>query len=152
LNTTPYSEKLLVQALGVVLCSGIVFKQNARPRFLKNPATGTNLELDVYLPKLRLAFEVQGPQHRKDAQQVARDALKAGLAEARGVKVIPLRLDELRADGVWRCLHARAREIGVSPWKVVQPLGFIREGMQLQHEAATKYTAHLLEKYGPLEV
>jgi hypothetical protein len=36
-----------------------------RPFFLKNPRTGKNLELDMYNDDLKLAIEVDGPQHHQ---------------------------------------------------------------------------------------
>lgn len=36
-----------------------------RPKFLKNPRTGYNLELDGYNHDLKIAFERQGEQHYK---------------------------------------------------------------------------------------
>ena len=42
---------------------GYVFEK-VRPDFLKNPATGRNLELDLYCSELDLFVDVQGPEHR----------------------------------------------------------------------------------------
>lgn len=36
-----------------------------RPEWLRNPKTGFKLELDYYIPELKIAFEVQGLQHYK---------------------------------------------------------------------------------------
>ena len=36
-----------------------------RPKWLRNPKTGYPLELDYYIPELKIAFEVQGRQHYK---------------------------------------------------------------------------------------
>lgn len=38
---------------------------SVRPDFLKNPATGKNLELDIYNSDMKLAFEYNGVQHYK---------------------------------------------------------------------------------------
>lgn len=38
---------------------------NIRPNFLKNPQTKCNLELDFYIPDIRIALEYQGIQHYK---------------------------------------------------------------------------------------
>ena len=37
--------------------------ENYRPDWLKNPETGRNLELDFYLPDVKVGVEVQGRQH-----------------------------------------------------------------------------------------
>ncbi len=58
-----------------------------RPKFLKNPETGKNLELDGYNKLLNLAFEVNGIQHSRYSsffhrskynfiQQIRRDEFK----------------------------------------------------------------------------
>jgi hypothetical protein len=37
---------------------------NYRPIWLRNPKTGKNLELDIYYPKLNIAVEFNGQQHK----------------------------------------------------------------------------------------
>jgi len=70
-----------------------------RPEWLKNPATGRNLELDGYNEELKLAFEYDGNQHssfnphfHKTPQdfvdQGKRDLIKDKLCKERGVTLI----------------------------------------------------------------
>lgn len=49
------------------ILEGIYFKPfpSARPNFLKNPATGKNLEFDCYNENLKIALEYDGVQHSK---------------------------------------------------------------------------------------
>ncbi len=39
------------------------FVFNCRPEWLMNPKTGNALELDIFAPDLKLAWEIQGVQH-----------------------------------------------------------------------------------------
>jgi hypothetical protein len=71
-----------------------------RPDWLKNPATGENLELDGYCDALKLAFEYDGGQHskytpyfhRKGPQefvyQVKKDNYKTLMCKKKGIKLI----------------------------------------------------------------
>lgn len=59
--------------------------------------TGKNIELDIYLPSLALAFEYQGEYHffpsfRFDPDQTVhvRDTLKKKLCEGAGITLIPI--------------------------------------------------------------
>ena len=57
---------LELNTLNVIKC---IFPENKilsnyRPDWLKNPYTKRNLEIDFYLPELKLAFEYDGIQHR----------------------------------------------------------------------------------------
>jgi len=80
------------------LFSDLMFEENYRPDWLRNPETGYNLELDFWIPDLSAGIEVQGIQHqqytpffhRTEANfqaQLERDALKRQLCEQRGVCV-----------------------------------------------------------------
>lgn len=70
-----------------------------RPHFLKNPATGCNLELDGYCKELKLAFEYNGDQHYKVVDSwskcpldeiQARDALKNILCKQNDIILITI--------------------------------------------------------------
>lgn len=77
---------------------GVKFKP-IRPNWLKNPKTNSNLELDGYNKKLKIAFEANGIQHykydshfhssRQDfIDQQYRDRLKAKLCKKKGIHLI----------------------------------------------------------------
>jgi len=70
-----------------------------RPSWLINPETKRNLELDLYCERLKLAVEVQGPQHfartkhyhatEEDfKQQKQRDLIKHILCRKHGIKLV----------------------------------------------------------------
>jgi hypothetical protein len=72
---------------------------NTRPKWLKNPTTNRNLELDCYNDKLKLAVEYNGIQHYKWCsfakqsysdfrEQIRRDRIKVDLCEQHGVYLI----------------------------------------------------------------
>ena len=77
----------------------LAVQRNVRPRWLRNPETGRNLELDMYCPDLRLACEYNGSQHYHESElhrpgsddfrrQQRRDRLKKRLCERHGVRLI----------------------------------------------------------------
>jgi len=74
------------------------FINNARPDWLKNPATNTVMELDRYYPDAAIAFEFQGEQHYQFVQkfhkskqqfesQVKRDKAKVRLCKENKVSL-----------------------------------------------------------------
>jgi len=70
--------------------------RNARPDFLKNPKTGRNLEIDVWIPGLKIGFEYNGEYHyheiNRSAEALAytkkKDTLKKKLFKKNGYKLV----------------------------------------------------------------
>lgn len=74
--------------------------RTCRPDWLKNPATGRNLELDGYSPVVRLAFEYDGAQHSQYNRyfhrggpdeflyQVKKDNYKDKLCKEHGITLV----------------------------------------------------------------
>ena len=58
------------------------------PKWLINPKTGKHLELDFLIRRRRVAFEVQGPHHFNDPEQIERDEVKRRLCEENGFKLL----------------------------------------------------------------
>lgn len=52
-------------------------ERNCRPDFLKNRKTGKNLEIDIYLPEIRVGFEYQGAVHFQDIDRYKNDSDKS---------------------------------------------------------------------------
>lgn len=67
---------------------------NYRPDWLKNPNTGHNLELDFYIHKHLIAYEVQGYHHYTDFKQMKRDAMKREMCITRGVDLKEVKTDK----------------------------------------------------------
>lgn len=69
-------EDLFERSLKIVLSSKVQIKRNYRPDWLKNPKTGYNLEYDFFISKYNIAFEIQGPHHYENKDQIERDKFK----------------------------------------------------------------------------
>jgi hypothetical protein len=93
----PTSEKMVCSALREV--TGNFVLENIRPKFLKNPKTKRNLELDCYDPFRKVAVEYDGIQHytypnpfhrtRRDFdKQQERDKLKDNLCRKNNIQLI----------------------------------------------------------------
>jgi len=94
-----------------------------RPSFLKNPATGQNLEFDCYNEELQIALEYDGAQHskynpyfhRKGPQeflyQAAKDDYKTAIAKKMGITLIrvPHWIPE---HGLYNYIDNKLREAG----------------------------------------
>ena len=77
-------------------------QSNAHPSFLKRKETGKTLELDIFIPKLKLAIEYNGKQHYfdvynnpKDFLKVKqRDKIKKDRCKKNGIKLIIIKYNE----------------------------------------------------------
>jgi len=75
-----YAEDLFEKALRLTIKPNINIIKNHRPKWLINPETNKILEYDFYIPVLKLAFEIQGPTHYNDKEQIKRDFYKRKLS------------------------------------------------------------------------
>ena len=62
---------------------------NYRPDWLKNPETKKNLELDIYIPQIGLAIEIQGIHHQT-IYQMKKDKLKEELCELKDTRIFKI--------------------------------------------------------------
>lgn len=94
-----------------------------RPDFLKNEATGRNLEIDLFNKELNLAIEIQGVQHYKFSpkfhlteqhfrEQQQRDQIKAHKCRQYGIQLIEIPYHVKERD-VRMYLQQKLRENGI---------------------------------------
>jgi len=60
------------------------------PIMVNDKIPGCRLELDFFIPKLKLAFELQGPTHVFFIKTIYNDLRKAAICKHRGIKLIYL--------------------------------------------------------------
>ncbi|MGL5719065.1 MAG: hypothetical protein ACRCX2_39050 [Paraclostridium sp.] len=61
---------------------------NFREAGIINPNTGHSLEIDIYLPDIKVGFEFNGRQHRTDESQRERDKIKRKKCKELGIYLI----------------------------------------------------------------
>lgn len=71
---------------------------NFREAGIINPDTGYPLELDIFLPDVKLAFEFHGRQHRTDEEQRERDKHKRKQCKDLQITLIEVWTDTLTQD------------------------------------------------------
>jgi hypothetical protein len=112
-----YVEILCKKVLRDILKEDITIQGPVRPDFLRNWKTGRNLELDIFLPELNLAFEIQGQHHFDDLKQIERDAIKLSLACENGVDLLYLGVTQISHSNLFRKLsHCSAYSPSLRPW------------------------------------
>lgn len=68
--------------------NGFDIKQNIRPNWMKNPSTGYNLEIDIFIESLNIGIEYDGVFWHQD---VAKDIRKDQIAAKKGIRIIHIR-------------------------------------------------------------
>jgi hypothetical protein len=109
---------LFLASCKLVIPSGIEIVSNCRPDWLMNPYTGRNLELDVFIPKWGVAFEIQGQHHYTDEWQKTKDEIKRNILEKEDVVLFELSVKQIDPSTLRRkllnlsyCEEHRARGI-----------------------------------------
>lgn len=96
-----FAEKMIKNALAAIFPSAEILS-NTRPDVLRS-SLNKPLELDLYLPQLSLAIEIQGPQHFKDvygsnARLKQNDQTKKDWCEKNGIKLIWMNWEGINQD------------------------------------------------------
>jgi len=111
LGGSSQAEQVLLSMVNSIFPNDLV-QHKVRPAWLEN------LELDIWIPHLRIGIEYQGEQHYKPVshwggqeafeKQVERDKLKRKLCKANGVRLIEIKFSqELDVDALWILIHKK---------------------------------------------
>lgn len=113
LDRAPYRGETVMREYLSLLVDSQEYDDNASPGFLVNPFTGEEMYYDRYYhyPQ-QVAFEFNGPQHygptakypdeESARKQQARDYLKRGISESRGIKLVVLHPEDLTLANIRR--------------------------------------------------
>jgi hypothetical protein len=93
-----YGETALVLYLDLFIAVSVSdpdIELQAKPSFLRNPATGAILEIDVMLENYHLAFEFQGEHHYTDDNVKEKDQFKLRQLYEKQIILIPVNISQL---------------------------------------------------------
>jgi hypothetical protein len=89
------AELIFEEALHMVVNDDEVVIRNYRPSWLRNNKTGYCMEYDFYIPRFEIAFEIQGPHHYDDKDQMDCDELKMKLSDEHKVRLYQVSIFQL---------------------------------------------------------
>jgi len=90
-----YSENLCEKSLKLIFKRNVTILRNYRPKWLRNPKTGKNLEMDFYLPHIKMALEIQGQHHYDNEHQIENDLVKEQLLIKHNIILIKLSIFQI---------------------------------------------------------
>lgn len=131
-----------------MLREGIVVERNVRPDFLTNPETGYPLELDFYIPSLKIGIEVQGQHHYTDPRQVHRDEVKRALMDSAGQYLIELSICQLAPGLISKKIYGGLMEHGL-PLYHLNP--FSTSWLEFDKNRVRPYRNGIIATYGRSE-
>ena len=65
-------------------------RNNIRPKILRNPKTGKNLEYDIFFKNIKVALEFQGEQHYTNEKIMQNDKMKLNLSKINCIMLSPI--------------------------------------------------------------
>jgi len=75
---------------------------------------GYQLELDLYIPKLNIAFELQGPTHIFLLRTIINDLRKAAICKLRGIKLYYLNYKKYYSKHYFRVIFNQYKKNGTN--------------------------------------
>lgn len=94
---TSYGEKMLRSFVKKVFQNEKIYF-NVRLKQIVNPETNMPLELDIFIPEKKLAFEFHGRQHKTDEYQRYKDKIKRQKCKEIGIHLFEIWTANLNKD------------------------------------------------------
>ncbi len=133
------------------------YLDNFRPKFLVNPRTGELLEYDRLHPRLKAAFEFNGPQHyrrtRKHSSQEelddqkTRDLVKKAISMEQGIRLIVIEAKDLTLQGMLAKLQGLPLRRFDANGPYIRALEKLSRQYMLKAEAEAEAAKQRLEQY-----
>jgi hypothetical protein len=140
-----YSEDICERSLKLIFEDDVVILRNYRPDWLKNPTTNKNLELDFYLPHIKVGIEIQGQHHYDDGYQIKKDNIKKDLSFDENITLIKISIFQIDPGLLWRKIQNYTH----LPRNVTLLKGYDRNWTKI--EEIKEYKQKILNLYGKTE-
>ena len=124
IDRAPHKGEALMREWLNLIVDSHEHSDDANPGFLRNPLTGETLRYDRWYP-VGVAFEFNGPQHYGPTETfpdpdearltMARDYIKMGISQEKGVRVVIVRPEDLTLK------RMRKKVEGLLPLREVRP-------------------------------
>lgn len=116
--------------------------RNLRPDWLKNPDTGMNLEIDLWMPKFHIGFEIQGLHHLMDENQRRKDDYKRETFTRLGYYLYELGMNQVNEYCIRGILKSHNKQHRKNQDKL-----FINK-LSSKNLRAETYTRNALDRFG----